>query len=35
MQQLKKKKYFIFSLTKNVEYDNISYYINNSFTDIF
>lgn len=29
------KKYFIFPLTKNVEYDNISYYINNSFTDIF
>lgn len=34
MQRLK-EKYFIFSLTKSVEYDNISYYINNSFTGIF
>lgn len=34
MQRLN-EKYFIFFLTKNVEYDNISYYINNSFTGIF
>ena len=34
MQRLK-KKYFVFPLTKSVEYDNISYYINNSFTGIF
>ena len=34
MQRLK-EKYFIFPLTKSAEYDNISYYINNSFTGIF
>ena len=33
--QLLKGKIFYFFLTKSVEYDNISYYINNSFTGIF